>query len=331
MAVKQTFERRDPAKLKNHLSNIQIYGGKEPSAEFIESCKDGIHTPLLILPDGTIISGHSRRLAACHWGHKDVPVIVRYDLADDPLMAELVMIQCNAQREKTNDQIAKEAARLKEIFGEFAARREKAGKPCPNVGTGSIPAEKEAKGRTVEKIGKVLGVSKNTAADAAEVGQAIKAAEQSGDTKAAEEIKETVNKKGFSAAKKEVREKKEPTAKPDEKPADDEPKDQAGNVIPKKLRDIFEKRSEFLALSKKLAGIKADAEKLAETDAGAYLRFNTVKTDIENAARHLRGSAPHALCPYCQSGRKGAGDCSACKGIGWVNEGIFKQAPEKAS
>lgn len=335
MAVKQTFERRDPAKLTNHFANIKIYGGKGPSQEFIDSCKDGIETPLLILPDGTVISGHSRRVAANFWKHKEVPVIVRYDLADDPLEAEKVLILCNGQREKTKDQIAREAARLMEIHQEQAAVRQEKTKAKPGakvaddkvVALAPPPTNSEKTGvfgKARDKVAEELGVSSHTAEKAANVGQAIMDAEAAGDTEKARELTETVNEKGFAAADRKVKEESAPP------PAD--PKDEAGTVIPKKLRDVFEQRPTFLKLSKQIASVKAAAQKLSDTDAGAFLRFNTVKADLDNAARHLRGSAPYAVCPYCKaSGRKGSGDCTACKGIGWVNEGIFKQAPEDQS
>ena len=313
--VKQTFERRDPAKLMNHLANIKIYGGREPSKEFVESCKDGIHTPLLILPDGTVISGHSRRFAANFWKHKEVPVIVRYDLADNPLEAEKVLILCNGQREKTKDQLARVAKSQPKSGEKVGGRKAPERVPEPtNI------EENEVSGEARDKVGAELGMSGKTAERAANVGQAIMDAEAAGDTETARELTETVNEKGFAFADRKIKE--------DAAPPEEEPKDEAGAVIPKKLRDVFGERKVFLKLSKQIAAVKAAAQKLSDTDAGAFLRFNTVKADLDNAARHLRGSAPYAVCPYCKSGRKGSGDCSACKGIGWVNEGIFKQAPE---
>lgn len=282
--VKQTFERRDPAKLTNHLANIKIYGGKEPSKEFVDSCKDGIHTPLLILPDGTIISGHSRRIAANFWGHKDVPVIVRYDLADDPLLAELVLIQCNAQREKTNEQIAKEAARLNEIFTEFAKRRQKAGKPCAEVNTTSETAEKEAKGRSHEKVAETLGISKNAARNAAEVGKAIKDAEASGDTKAADDLKETVNKKGFGAAKKKAREQKAPP--PAETPFD-VPVLRAETVV----KEYVPRMQEFaIEIERLLLANKGDfsADKISKAAATIHQQFDGVLRLLRNCQQKAR-------------------------------------------
>lgn len=210
-AVKRMFERRDPAKLKNHLANIKIYGGRGPSQEFIDSCKDGIHTPLLILPDDTIISGHSRKVGANFWKLKDVPVIVCFDLADDPLEAERILILCNAQREKSGEQLAKEAARLLEIETAIAERRQaanlKRGPVRENVPSRENIEENANSGKAADAVGKALGVSGKTAAKLAEAGRAITEAEASGDEEKAEKIRKAVN-RSASAGQRAAREPK---------------------------------------------------------------------------------------------------------------------------
>src|SRR5690349_19869587 len=105
-----TFERRNPFKLKNRKLNAEIYGDIADD-DFVKSCERGIEIPLMILPDDTIVAGHRRMQAARKMKMKDVPVIVRRDLTD-PLDIEWAFIISNKTREKSAAQLAKEAAKL---------------------------------------------------------------------------------------------------------------------------------------------------------------------------------------------------------------------------
>ena len=186
--VAQTFEKRDPKSLKNHLLSIKIYGQEKPTAEFLESIEThGVLVPLLILPDGTIIAGHTRKFAAVLKNLKEVPCVVRHDLEDQPMVVERLVILSNRQRVKTGDVIAREASALAAIESALAEKREKSGvKPNPSPEPGEGLA-----GRTDTKIGAALGIGKHKAAQAIRVGDAIQKAEDAGDTKKAEAIKAT--------------------------------------------------------------------------------------------------------------------------------------------
>lgn len=125
--ARNTYETRNPAVLKNHPLNIELYGDK-PNDEFVASVKEhGVLEPIQIMPDNTIISGHRRNQAAKINRLKEVRVVVRNDLADN-LDAELALLECNRQREKTNEERAREFRIRAKIEQQIAERRMLAGK-----------------------------------------------------------------------------------------------------------------------------------------------------------------------------------------------------------
>lgn len=219
--VSQTFEKRDPQALKNHLLSIQVYGQKRPSDEFLASVEErGIIEPLVILPDGTVISGHTRKFAAFIKGLKEVPCIVRHDLVDQPLVVERMVIESNSQRVKTGDQLAREAAALAVIEEKSAALRQEKSRPDKGEKVGerkvvatlpppTKPEENAQKpSKTRESVANSLGVSPRTAQKAINVGKAIEKAEKSGDTATVEKLTETARDKSLTAAAKMVEPKK---------------------------------------------------------------------------------------------------------------------------
>jgi len=89
--------------LKDHPRQREVFG--VPSPEEIERLaasinRRGLDYPLEILPDGTIIKGHRRRLAAQSLGWKDVPVKILHELADDPVAASRLFLSDNFDRQQ---------------------------------------------------------------------------------------------------------------------------------------------------------------------------------------------------------------------------------------
>lgn len=76
---------------------------RDPSSSDIEELaldieKNGLRQPIEVLPDGTILAGHKRHAALTKLGRTDIEVIVRFDLVDDALAAELFLIEDNLNR-----------------------------------------------------------------------------------------------------------------------------------------------------------------------------------------------------------------------------------------
>lgn len=214
MATARTFERRSPAELKKHPKNIEIYGDAVDKA-FVEKCRKGIKLPVMILPDGTILSGHRRVQAARILKVKEIDVVVIHDLTDELDILEYV-IDSNAQRVKTNDQLAREDRELLAIEAERAARRQRDSlKKGDNSAEIPVSDSGSHTGRATDAVGEKRGVSGRTVERRVAAVNAIDEAEKAGDTERAEDIRETLNTKGAKPAADMV---KPPKEKPAPKP-----------------------------------------------------------------------------------------------------------------
>lgn len=108
------------ANLKKHPKQADMFADptEHEVKELAESMKAGLDHPIEILPDGTIICGHRRTAAARLLGWTTIPAIVRNDLANNPVAAEMRLIEENLnRRQMTPMQIARCYWRLKRIEG----------------------------------------------------------------------------------------------------------------------------------------------------------------------------------------------------------------------
>lgn len=104
----------DPLNLHPHPLNAAVYGADDLPGEFLDSIrKFGILTPLVVLEDGTVISGHRRRLAALQLGYASVPI--RVVQIKHELDIAIAVIEGNRQREKTFSVKMREAEVLHKI------------------------------------------------------------------------------------------------------------------------------------------------------------------------------------------------------------------------
>lgn len=145
-------------RLKPHPLNTEVYGSDSLTAGFLDSIKRlGVLTPLSILEDGTIISGHRRWRAAVKLGLAEVPV--RVQSFEDELAVERAIIESNRQREKTFSQKMREAEELERIERELAEQRRrekisqyrKTGETCDDSHT-SKPK------RTTDAVAEAVGI-----------------------------------------------------------------------------------------------------------------------------------------------------------------------------
>lgn len=114
--------------LKENPLSRAIYGDETDVDDLAKSLKEtGQLTPLLIKPDGTILSGHRRYRAARKAGLITLNVEVR--TPRDKAEEELIIISANKQRKKTPEQEMKEVTRLRAIYeGEGFQRKSEAAK-----------------------------------------------------------------------------------------------------------------------------------------------------------------------------------------------------------
>ena len=291
-----------PEDLVPHEANSTLYGD-EIDEEFVESCAGGIIEPIVTTDQMVIISGHRRHQAAIALEWELVPVVVRSDLTD-PLDIEEFLILANKQREKTNEQKAREFQRLKEITQERAKRDNPGGrgkkkqKTLDQIGT-------EFSERSDVKAAEAAGMSRNTAVKAEKVVEAIDQALSEGDDKKAESLREDLNKSVSKAHAK--------VSKPKEK-----------MDVPPRLEDTFETIAVFTGIMQRIGNLRKDLFDLASGDGGERLPVTQIRIDLSNVSEAVRVAVPHAVCPYC----KGAG-CKMCDDLGWMHKDRYAGIPEE--
>lgn len=334
--MQSQIELRDPRSLKNHLVNIEIYG-THPSDEFVRSvAQHGVLVPLTITADGTVISGHSRRQAAIMAHVELVPCVV--SPLTDPDEIEQALIESNRQREKTNEQRAREAARLFAIEERLAAKRqkvtqakagEKAAQGGGNVATTLKQGENADFGKTRDKVGKVVGMGGRTVEAAVQVVQKIDEAKAQGDEAKATKLTRTLNEKGVAPALREARSDHKPsgnatTAVADEAEGDlftledDEP------GLP--IEESLALGKEFDRINREVRALIRQMKELGTKPGGAFLNPNKlqeIEDKIGNGLSAFLGAKPYERCPYCL----GTG-CKGCHESGIVTRMIFDNAPE---
>lgn len=281
-----TFEHWKIDNLKNHHLNAEVFGQLSVDAdcgEFAESVKrDGILQPLVVVPDGpkvqagTIISGHRRLQAAAKAGLKEVPVIVRRDLKTQ-LDIDRVWFDTNRNREMTTEQKARWFKKREAIEAAAAkSRQSAAGGKSPGSAQGNIPL---SAGKAADIAAADVGMSGKTAKAAAAVVEVIDESEASGDKETAAKLRETLNGKSVSAAKREA-----DKVKPPGKPKLERKKKAGDGKSPAKLVDDLSKKH----VGPLVRGIDA----VAEINGGkglAHVCANDALNDLIAALKRMRG------------------------------------------
>lgn len=192
-----------PDELRNHATNISIYGDT-PDQELVESVRlHGVFEdhPIGYVMDGefrVIVSGHRRNQAAKLTKQEMVPCVRLKDIEDDPLAIEERIILSNKQRVKTNEQKAREAAKLADILKSRAQARSAAN--LKNSAESSTVSGDTVE-KTRQKVADSLDVSEATAQRLITAGKALTDAESKGQTRKATAIKKGLQKSAAAGAK----------------------------------------------------------------------------------------------------------------------------------
>src|SRR5690606_17392085 len=89
---------------------------KDFDALLADIAENGLRSPIILLPDNTILAGHQRVRVATKLGWKTIPAVVRHDLANDPDGAELVFLRDNSvRRQRTLLGQVRDAVREQEL------------------------------------------------------------------------------------------------------------------------------------------------------------------------------------------------------------------------
>lgn len=104
--------------------------------------------------------------------------------------------------------------------------------------------------------------------------------------------------------------------------------DSTGSPVPKHLDNVFASVPSYKSILEHCTEIKAAINLLKKSEAGMHLgrQFQELSSDLSNVRNIVRFSMPYAVCPYCS--KKVGVNCKACKGLGWVVESIWVEAPK---
>lgn len=206
--------------LRGHPLNDAIYGDRADDELVARVQMHGIIHPLLVTPDGTVISGHRRLDAARRLGLSEVPVLVRP--IGDPLEVEELVIEANRQREPTNEQRVREFAHLKALRVKRARRRPAPPAPAPAAAP-EVEVEAEDDGlpppvdaklekEATTEAARRLGKKPRTLEKGLEVVEHIDALESGSRPDEAAELRKLLNERSVTAAWRKVHGSPEPTA-----------------------------------------------------------------------------------------------------------------------
>ena len=138
--------------LRPHPLSLAIYDDEQVDPDLAQSIRErGILEPLVILSDGTIVSGHRRWRAALANGLEDVPA--RLCEFESELDEQAAVIEHNRQRVKSLTQRMREADELEAIerlrpssASAFMAARRRAGRLTVAATLPAVSQERPARG-----------------------------------------------------------------------------------------------------------------------------------------------------------------------------------------
>lgn len=289
-----------PWELKPHELNFQIYQDA-PDDEFLESVKSlGILEPLVALPDNTILSGHRRMVAGRLLEMEAVPVMYyTKEVGEDEAIR--ILILANRQRDKTNEQKAREYRVLKGVESRMAKSRMKSGESVK---------DEEPKGRARDIAAKAVGFDWRTAEAAVTVVEEIDAALEEGDEERADQLRHKLNRSVRRAQRQVVKEKADVV-------------DSNDTAVPENLIDSFKNASLQKSVITKMGYISGEIEELCGAPGGEVLPRVQLLADCTNVQQGLVAGKPHALCPIC----KGKG-CNECDQLGWMHTDQWTALPQ---
>ena len=98
------------------------------------------------------------------------------------------------------------------------------------------------------------------------------------------------------------------------------------------FNDVFVVRKEVARIRKELAKLVKDAQAVTDGPGGRSMSLTAVKTDINNARKHLELHQPHCVCPMCAGTGvqydKPAEKCLTCDGRCYIDIMQFDALPE---
>ena len=156
MEAKRVIQKFRLDRLKDNPFSRGIYGDTEDVADLVESMgQHGQFVPVVVTPDGEIVSGHRRADAARALGWTEIDCIVF--TPKDEAEKNIRTIEENRSRVKTIKQLRQEGAKLKILLGD-AATRDRVLYLNRGSEDGAAPVRAE---KTQVEVAKKLGISRS--------------------------------------------------------------------------------------------------------------------------------------------------------------------------
>ena len=192
------FTQVDPRTLTPHQKNSAIYGESEDVTELIELIRmSGWVKPLVVMPTGTIISGHQRCKAVLELGWESIQVEVR-EFPDELAELEALLLE-NASRIKTIEQKVREGEAWKEIEEKKARQRMSDAAKALSQGGQNFAHPKKGKAR--DHIASRVGLGSGwTYSKAAKVVAQIDSEASLGHLEVAQVLRKTLNEQSVDSA-----------------------------------------------------------------------------------------------------------------------------------
>ena len=291
--AKNTILEVDAEMLKPHPLNDEIYSDGA-DADLVDSIKKvGVLHRIVVTPTYMIISGHRRWTAAMNAGLEKVPIEIREDMTD-PLDIEESLILSNRNRNRTNEQRAREMMHLERIESSRAEERKLRG----------VKADEEEKGRSIRKAASKVNMGHETAAKAKKVITEIDRAVEDGDEEKADDLRDQMN-KSVSGAHRSVT-------------GSEDLKDSLGNMVPDGLKETFQNAVAMSGIVFNINKARKSLEQLVTLPGGERISQAQVIADCKNLVEAIKVAKPYALCPLCH-----ADGCFSCDGMGWMHESRY--------
>ncbi|MGH2416477.1 MAG: ParB/RepB/Spo0J family partition protein, partial [Microcystaceae cyanobacterium] len=196
----------NPRSLQPHPRNTGIYGEDEDVSDLVELIERSQWVkPLIVTPDGIIISGHRRWKATLSLELKAIPVEVKA-FRDEIAQLEALLLE-NASRLKSTEQKVREAKAWEEIEREKALSRQRMAAFATNQKLGradgktlqaNLPEAK--KGQTRDRVAFRVGMKARTYEKAAQVVNLIDSELDIGNQESAQGLRKILNEQSVDAA-----------------------------------------------------------------------------------------------------------------------------------
>lgn len=112
------------------------------------------------------------------------------------------------------------------------------------------------------------------------------------------------------------------------KPTSETLVDDAGQVVPERLKPVFEATAGvWVEMESSRVAVVRAVNKLKTEPSGEHLANSGIDAHLKNVMHALDASRPHAVCPHCKG--EGCKGSIGCKGLGWLTAQQYQRVPSE--